>query len=85
MITQACAVKDLVSQAFMQPVFVTHTAAAVRSFTDAVNSSDKSNDIAKHPADMELYHIGSFDDSSGNFTPFTPVRLVRGADCVRSE
>lgn len=84
MITVICAVKDSATQAFMQPFFVAHTGLATRSFIDAVNDPSKGNDISRHPADMDLYHIGTFDDATASFVILdAPVRLVRGADVVK--
>lgn len=76
------AARDNAVQAYMQPSFVTHTGAAVRAFSD--HCKDSSSDFAKHPEDFDLYLLGEFDDSSGEFIN-TPERLARAVDFIVSK
>lgn len=67
MIQEIVSIFDNKALAFLKPVFVQSTGAAVRSFADAVN--DNETDFAKHPADYAMWHIGSYDDSTAQFIP----------------
>lgn len=80
---QIVAARDVRVEAYMQPTFVPHTAAAVRAFTDHVR--DPQSDFAKHPEDYELWWLGEYNDQDGSFTPpdgGIPLRLLRGLDAV---
>lgn len=63
MILQAYAIYDSKAQAHLQPFFVQNHYIAVRLFTDCVN--DPLNPIAKHPEDYTLFHVGEYDDATG--------------------
>ncbi|AXH76963.1 MAG: nonstructural protein [Microviridae sp.] len=81
MIMQLCAVFDSATQMFGRPFFTVATGQAVRSFKDEISRDDPNSDLFKHPDDFILYHFGSFDDSSGQFSLFgQPELLVRGKD-----
>lgn len=59
---------DRATQAFARPVFVRAEREAVRAFTDEVlRVTEPPTELAKHPGDFELWFLGEFDDSSGNF------------------
>ncbi|AXH73143.1 MAG: nonstructural protein [Microviridae sp.] len=74
------AVKDSATAAFMQPFFCVTPAQALRSFGDAVNG-DRQSPIAQHPDDYDLYHLGEFDDQSGQVESLKrPRQLARGKD-----
>jgi hypothetical protein len=75
--------RDIRVEAYMQPTFVNHTGAAVRAFTE--HCKDSKSDFARNPEDFELYLLGSFDDTTGLFSPpdsGAPERLLRAIDCV---
>ena len=72
-------VKDLAAQAFGRPVFVPTAGVAIRSFRDEVNREASDNDIFRHPADYELYQIGTFDDSTGLVEALQPPKLLSRA------
>lgn len=64
---------------FLQPTFDINTASAVRSFSDAVKSTDYG--FRLHPGDFSLYHVGYFDSESGALESFdVPVFLATGSD-----
>jgi len=65
-----CAVFDLAISTFGQPLFVAGIGGALRSFQDEVNrpSDRDDNPLNRHPADFELWYLGEFDDTSGEFT-----------------
>jgi len=56
---------DDTAKAFMQPFFLHNHALAVRAFTDQVNS-ETPNSLSLHPEQFTLYHVGEFNDETGN-------------------
>lgn len=57
------------------PLFQTRSdAEAIRSFTEAVVSSD--TNVAKYPADYDLVRLGQLDMETGEITPQWPVGLM---------
>lgn len=83
MINKVFGVYDSKSLAYLQPFFSESTGAAVRAFSDAVN--DNSCPIAKHPGDYQLYELGSFNNSNGEFVSLSPTRLLgNGLDFVNN-
>lgn len=77
---QIVAIKDSAVQAFMQPTFTQHVGAAIRGFSQAIN--EPGNELSKIAIDVDLYHLGEFDDQTGLFSPAgdKPQRLLRGVD-----
>lgn len=75
------AVKDSAVQAFNRPFYAPAIGAALRSFNDEVNRKDKDNTMAQHPDDFELWHLATFDDTEGTFTPELRL-LARAKDVV---
>lgn len=73
MIHQIVAIKDTAIDAYLQPVFVRHLGAAIRSFIDEINNPE--SQISKHPGHFNLYHIGNYDDATGQFTNLVPGPL----------
>lgn len=79
MMLQAVAVFDKITEAFGRPFFVPNTGGAIRSFSDELKNSE--SELSRHPDDYDLYHLGSFDDSTGGLVGFVPPNLlVRGSD-----
>lgn len=58
-------VYDSKSKAFSQPFYSATVAVAIRNFTTACK--DPNSQLAKHPEDFTLFHVGSFDDEIGRF------------------
>jgi len=75
MLLETVTIYDLKSKVYSQPVHVSHVAAGVRAFGDAVN--EKSSQYNKHPEDYIMFHIGTFDDQTGVLTPIPPVELAK--------
>lgn len=77
-------IKDAASGAYSRPVFVAARVQAVRSFADELNRPPAESELARHPADFELYALAVFDDTAGCFhsLPDGPECLVRGRDLV---
>lgn len=77
MITEIVAIYDNKAKAYLSPVHVQSTGAAMRSFADAVNSPD--TDFGKHPSDYSMWHLGSFNDTTGEFTLFENKTILSEA------
>lgn len=74
-------IHDSATEMYGRPFFMVARGQALRSFKDEINRVDNSNDLAKHPDDFSLYHLGSFDDNTGSFQLFDiPEQVVRGKD-----
>lgn len=83
---KVCVVYDSVSEAYMRPFFAPATGAAIRSFTDEVNSGNADSIVAMHPADYTLFELGEWDDEKGVIHLYeTKKRLVHGLDVKRSD
>lgn len=77
-------VYDSKTEAFGRPFFVPTEGAGIRSFLDEVNRIADDNPLSKHPGDYQLYLLGYFDDSDGQFKNVSPVKLlVQGAAAIR--
>jgi len=61
-------VYDAKTESYGVPFFRDFTANAIREWQEvASNKSDKQNQIAKFPADFNLFELGSFEQSNGSF------------------
>lgn len=74
MILQIIALFDLKAHSFAKPFFLAHEDLAKRAFQEAAKTPG--NDVNKYPADFQLYHLGKFDDSSGEFSMFPQPKLL---------
>lgn len=84
-ILQCLAIRDVKVEAFNRPFFTPAIGAGERAFTDEVNRQDASNEMNRHPADFSLYHLGSYDDSSGTLLPLpTPTLIAQASSVLRS-
>lgn len=72
MIYQIVAVKDRAADVFGVPVFVQSKGIAIRSFADEINRSDPQNQLYNHPEDFDLFFLGTFDDSDGEWHTVRP-------------
>lgn len=76
-----CSVFDSAVQAYGRPIFLPAKGAATRSFIDEVNRDAPDNNLNKHPADFELYCLGTWDEETAVFENMQPVELLcRGKD-----
>lgn len=73
-------VRDSAADAFMNPFFVPTTGMAVRAFGDEVNKVG--SPMNAHPADYELFEVGSFDEDSGKVVSVDARSLARAADVI---
>lgn len=58
------AIRDRQLDAYMQPWCAQAIGQAVRMFTDEINN--KNGAMHLHPADYDLYHIGTFEQIGGH-------------------
>lgn len=68
------AVRDRQLQAFMRPFTAQTLGQAIRSFRDETNRKD--SDINQHPEDYELYHLGHFNEQTGELTPLAKPESI---------
>lgn len=69
----AFAIYDAAAAAYLSPMFLDTKGMAIRSFADAVNQEDSA--FGRHAADYTLFHIGSFDQRTGQLEACTPDSL----------
>lgn len=69
---------DSASEAYMQPIFALAEGVARRSFADAVN--DPSTPFGQHPEHYTLFHVGKFDDNTGELLGSVPRSLCNGLE-----
>lgn len=75
---QIFAIKDRAINCYLRP-WPAHTAGeAIRVFGDEINNPQSA--MAKHPDDYDLYHVGKFEDTTGQIDTFPggPVQLALG-------
>lgn len=76
---------DSAAQVHLPPQFVPNLGSAIRGFGDACRKTDANSDIARHPEDFTLMHLGSFEDEEGRFEFFDkPRQIARGLDYVQT-
>lgn len=73
-------VKDTKSQLFGMPHFQQSDGVAIRSFSTACE--DQNTDLNKYPSDFSLYHVGSYDISTGNVSPASPRQICNASEFV---
>ena len=73
-------VRDRAVDTFGQPIFVAAIGQAVRSFGDEVKNPQ--SPFNKHPEDYDLYSLGEFDDSTGEFFTSRPEQVAVGKDYI---
>lgn len=67
---QVLATRDIVANVYGQPMFVPHIGMSIRSFGDECKRKDPNNILSQHPEDFELWHLGTYDDNTGELKPF---------------
>lgn len=85
MILHVVTIRDRSADVYGQPSYTTAIGIAIRSFSDEINRADPGNMLHKHPYDFDLYHLGSYDDSTGNIVmnDAGPRMIAIGKDCVK--
>lgn len=85
MIKKMYSVFDSKLATFGLPWFQMTDAAGLREFSDAVNDgSNPNNQWHRHPEDFSLFHIGDFDDQTGEVVPCVPRSLVTASSLVKA-
>lgn len=83
MILNVYSVFDSKLATFERPFYMISDAAAIRSFSDAVNEpNDMTRHWNRHPEDYSLFHLGKFNDLVGEFEIVKPVSLVTASSLV---
>ena len=78
-------VRDIVADVYGQPIFAPSLGGAIRSFGDAINNQDKTDNLAKHPEHFEFWLLGEYDDETGTITAYDTgqrKQLAAGANLV---
>lgn len=63
MITQMFTIYDSKAKIYNKPFFQLNIQVALRTAGDLVK--DGTSEVANHPEDFTLFHIGSYDDTTG--------------------
>lgn len=79
MMMSIVSIYDHVAKVYSRPVFVQSEAAAIRSFSDQVNNAEPNNELYRHAGDFDLFCLGQFDDSNGEFKVQLPALLVKAS------
>lgn len=75
------AVRDRAIDTYMRPFYVPALGAAIRSFQDELNRPD--SEMGKHPDDYDLFHLGTWDDQTGEFQNLgMPSQLAQGKQLI---
>lgn len=75
------AVFDSKAACYGTPFFSPKEATAMRSFAQAAN--DPNTMVFNHPEDFSLFHLGEFDDVTGELFPSNPRNLGNAAGLKR--
>lgn len=82
---QIFAIYDKKAQAYILPHFFHQKGQAIRALEDAVNEvSNPNNQIARHPSDFVLCHLGDFDDRTGIVLGLTAPVILEEANNLKS-
>nr|QJB19101.1 MAG: nonstructural protein [Microvirus sp.] len=65
--------------AFARPYFAPSKAAAIRAFGDVAR--DPAHEVGRHPEDYTLYHVGLFDELTGQLENGIHDALVTASAC----
>lgn len=79
MISIVFAVRDSAAGVFGRVFQAPTVAFAIRAFSDEVNRADPENTLFSHPADYNLYRLGTYDDSDGRLLATDPVHVFSGS------
>lgn len=80
---QIFAVYDKKSVAYASPFYYPQKGQALRAFDDEVNNPQ--SPLNKHPEDFALFHIGTWNDTTGVITPLpNPVPVEEALNCIKS-
>lgn len=73
--TNLFSIFDTAAKRFKEPFYAPTVEYAIRMFRDTANLMRDDNPIAKFPEDYVLFHVGEFDQESGELTSWEPHSL----------
>lgn len=76
------AVKDELTNNFMQPTFIESDKEALRLFTYQINNIDQ---WKFNSEDFSLYKVGTYDQATGTIIGIQPEKLTGGRSVVKNE
>ena len=79
MILNKYTIFDTALQAYHQDYSLETEALALRQFADMANEETS---IAKNPEDYSLWHIGTFETTTGQLNPIEPVCIAKAHEHV---
>ena len=79
MILNKYTIFDTALQAYHQDYSLETEALALRQFADMANEETQ---IAKNPEDYSLWHIGTFETTTGQLTSIEPVCIAKAHEHV---
>lgn len=80
---QVFGVYDKKAKHFLAPIFLVNKEVAIRTFTSGVNHPESR--FRQNPDDYCLYHLGSFDDETGEFTNLPEkIFLIHASDVIQT-
>lgn len=74
MILQVMAVYDDKARAYIHPFYCAHIDVGVRVFAECANMPD--HQIGRTPTDFHLYHLGTWNDTTGKFDLLSEPRVL---------
>lgn len=84
MIHKVYCVYDNKALFWLQPFYAMQHGQAMRAFSDEVNTRNSS--MNRHPTDYALFHVGEFDDQTGQLQPVHPaVNLGLAAEFLKPD
>ena len=79
----AYSIHDAQVSAFAQPFFSPTHGSALRAFSDHVNDGNSAPN--KHPGDFSIYHLGTYEDSTGDLVAIKPTRIGTALEYLKKE
>lgn len=74
----AFTIRDKIAEVCELPVFATTRGEVMRDFKTIINKKDTK--FGSHPADYDLYEVGTYDISTGKLSSIDPKFLANGND-----
>jgi hypothetical protein len=84
MIKQIYSIYDMKAECFTSPIVQVNEEISKRIWVETI--ADENSQFAKHPFDYALFHLGSFDDTSGVVQPleFGSQQVMTAAEALQS-
>jgi len=65
MVAKICCIYDAKGESYFSLFIQPSTGAAIRGFSDEVNSAKSDSPVATHPEDYTLFELGTWDQYNG--------------------